>query len=66
MLIAWEQEQENSETFHKGNLSYRDQLERERILNMLKKTNGNIGEAAAALNISRSTLYRKLKKYKLS
>ena len=35
--------------------------EREHILKVLEKTNFNLSQAALLLNISRSTLYRKLK-----
>jgi DNA-binding NtrC family response regulator len=37
--------------------------EKEIILNELQKRGGNIRETAAALNVSRTTLYSKLKKF---
>ena len=40
-----------------------DVLEKENIENALEKCNGNILKAAKSLNISRSTMYRKMKKY---
>ncbi len=40
-----------------------DENEKHIILNVLKQTNYNISQAAAILNISRNTLYKKLKKY---
>lgn len=41
----------------------KDALERERILETLRKVNGNKSAAAKQLGISRATLYHKLKKY---
>ena len=40
-------------------------LEREAILNALDLLNGNISKVAAVLEISRVTLYRKMKKYQI-
>ena len=37
------------------------EMEKENITNMLKKFNGDASRAAKALNISRATLYRKMK-----
>lgn len=45
--------------------SYREQLERERIIAAMEKHHGNIPAIAKELNISRSTLYRKIKKHQL-
>jgi len=42
-----------------------DELERRAIIHALKVTDNNIPNAAQALDIDRSTLYRKLKKYNL-
>ncbi|MGD9043456.1 MAG: helix-turn-helix domain-containing protein, partial [Desulfobacterales bacterium] len=36
------------------------------ILDMLRKYNGNKGRTAAALDINRTTLWRKMKKYNIS
>jgi transcriptional regulator of acetoin/glycerol metabolism len=40
-------------------------LEKESIQNAIEKCSGNLVKTAALLNISRSTLYRKIKKYKI-
>lgn len=63
MLVAWNQNKEKAE--QNQALSYREKIEKERMMNVLQITNGNVSKAAATLNISRSTLYRKLKKYQL-
>ena len=42
-----------------------DEIERRAIVHALKVTDNNVPEAAEALGIGRSTLYRKLKKYNL-
>lgn len=41
-------------------------IEREHIIAVLRRTNGNKRQAAKLLNISRGTLYRRLKDYNLS
>lgn len=46
--------------------SYMQQLEKQKIVEALEKNDGNVSSTAKALNMPRSTLYRKLKKYKLS
>ncbi|MGP3562702.1 sigma-54-dependent Fis family transcriptional regulator [Geobacillus sp. BK01] len=56
MLVALDGEKE---------LSYREEMEKERIMKVLKETKGNISKMAEVLGMSRSTCYRKLKKYKL-
>ncbi len=43
-----------------------DENEKQIILNVLKQTEHNITQAAAILNISRNTLYKKLKKYNIN
>jgi transcriptional regulator of acetoin/glycerol metabolism len=40
-------------------------LEREAIAATIKRTQGNIKEAAALLGIDRSTLYERIKKYNI-
>jgi DNA-binding NtrC family response regulator len=42
-----------------------DEMEREAIIATIKRTNGNIKEAASQLGIDRSTLYDKIKYYKI-
>ncbi|RKQ13240.1 sigma-54 interaction domain-containing protein [Ureibacillus endophyticus] len=42
-----------------------DELEKQEIINAMIKYNGNLTQVAKKLNISRATLYRKLKKYDL-
>lgn len=42
-----------------------DEIEKREILKALKAYEGNISQAAEALNIGRTTLYRKIKKYNL-
>ncbi len=41
-------------------------IEKEEILKVLKEFKGNISKASRALGIDRSTLYRKIEKYKIS
>ena len=60
MLIGLEDSRKKGEE-----LSYREQTEREQMMNVLRETKGNISKMAEQLGISRSTCYRKLKKYKL-
>jgi sigma-54 dependent transcriptional regulator, acetoin dehydrogenase operon transcriptional activator AcoR len=64
MFIGWESRGENRKP-DQETLSYREQIEKNHIMEMLEKTNGDIARAAAELNIPRSTFYRKLKKYHL-
>ncbi len=55
-----------SQEEHKGQSSYRmvlDDIDREIILDTLRKTEGNKSAAARMLNISRSAFYEKLAKY---
>ncbi|MFN2240433.1 MAG: helix-turn-helix domain-containing protein, partial [Thermoanaerobaculia bacterium] len=40
-----------------------DEIEREVIVATLRRTGGNVKEAAASLGIDRSTLYDRLRKY---
>jgi transcriptional regulator of acetoin/glycerol metabolism len=64
MLIGRASQGENMKS-DQETLSYREQIEKNNIMTMLQKTNGDIARAAAELNIPRSTFYRKLKKYHL-
>ncbi|MCG3172591.1 MAG: hypothetical protein GMKNLPBB_00745 [Myxococcota bacterium] len=41
------------------------EYEKEIILNVLSRANWNISEAARILDVGRSTIYRKLKQYRL-
>ncbi|MFD2617722.1 sigma-54-dependent Fis family transcriptional regulator [Terrilactibacillus laevilacticus] len=45
--------------------AFRDQLEKDRIIEALKQVNGKVREAAVILDMPKSTLYRKLRKYDL-
>jgi DNA-binding NtrC family response regulator len=49
----------------RDNLSTLDDLEKEYIVHLLKVTDKNLRKTAQILNISRTTLYNKIKKYKL-
>jgi two-component system response regulator AtoC len=49
----------------RDNLSSLDELEKDYIIHLLKVTNGNLRKTAQILNISRTTLYSKIAKYKL-
>jgi DNA-binding NtrC family response regulator len=49
-----------------GPASSLEQMEEELIQNALAQTDGNRKEAARILGIGERTLYRKLKKYRLS
>lgn len=55
---------DDSNTNVKGN-DFRKELEMRNIKQALTKHNGNVTRAAKELNISRSTLYRKIKRYEL-
>ncbi|MBA4602049.1 sigma-54-dependent Fis family transcriptional regulator [Thermoactinomyces mirandus] len=46
-------------------LTVREEIQKQEILEALKKTGGNVSEAARMLNVPRSTFYRRLKKYGL-
>lgn len=46
-------------------IPFRDKVEKEKIVSMLKQTEGNVTMASRNLHIPRSTFYRKLKKYEL-
>jgi transcriptional regulator of acetoin/glycerol metabolism len=48
-----------------SSLSYREQLERDKISLALEKTDGNVSKASKKINMPRSTFYRKIKKYNL-
>lgn len=50
---------------HEG-LTKIEKLEREQIIELIKETNGNLSEVARRCNIARTTLYRKMKKYKIN
>lgn len=55
----------NTYSFPKQKFNVLRNLESEYIKNVLSKNNGNISKTAKELNISRATLYRKLKSSKL-
>lgn len=46
-------------------LTYREELEKQSIIQALQKTNGSASAAAGLLGMPRSTFYRKLQKYNL-
>ncbi|WP_035286929.1 sigma-54-dependent Fis family transcriptional regulator [Brevibacillus massiliensis] len=46
-------------------LTYREEIEKQSIIQALRKTNGSASAAAGLLGIPRSTFYRKLQKYNL-
>lgn len=48
------------------NINFKEQLEKENIMNALIQNNGNIPLTAKQLSMSKSTLYRKINKYKLN
>jgi sigma-54 dependent transcriptional regulator, acetoin dehydrogenase operon transcriptional activator AcoR len=66
MFTHWNQRDRIESNESTQQLSFREQIEKKRIMEMLEKTAGNVTAAAAKLNIPRSTFYRKLKKYGLS
>ena len=43
-----------------------EQMERELIIQLIKETDGNLSEVARRCNIARTTLYRKMKKYRIN
>ena len=43
-----------------------EEVERERILQALKQYDNNMSQVAAALGVSRPTLYRRLEKYNIN
>lgn len=51
------------ELMPEGGLRAMDQIERNAILEALKKSNNNVREAAKILGLGQATVYRKLKKY---
>jgi len=65
---------ENIKPFKSNNLDIKEgreansliDIEKEVIFKVLKEAKGNITKASRALRIDRSTLYRKIKKYKIS
>ncbi|WP_318246811.1 sigma-54-dependent Fis family transcriptional regulator [Bacillus norwichensis] len=50
---------------HSDPLTYREQIEKDNMMNALLAADGNVTKAAERLNISRSTLYRRIKKFNL-
>lgn len=58
----------NKDPGHKaqhGQIKDLKEIEKEALFNALEKTGGNVTRTAALLNISRDTVYRRLKKYKV-
>lgn len=52
-------------TVRAGKMTYREEIEKQSIIQALQKTNGSASAAAGLLGIPRSTFYRKLQKYNL-
>ncbi|PES15926.1 sigma-54-dependent Fis family transcriptional regulator [Bacillus cereus] len=46
-------------------LHFREKIQRDSMIEALQKTNGNVSLAAKLLNVPRSTLYKRMQKYKL-
>ncbi|API93581.1 hypothetical protein BKP57_18245 [Virgibacillus sp. 6R] len=66
IISIWEQaELLERRTNKKETKNFREQLEVEKIKQALKKHHNHVASAATDLNMSRSTLYRKIKKYQL-
>ncbi|GGB38326.1 AAA domain-containing protein [Virgibacillus dakarensis] len=63
LMSSWDQfnQSDSGETF----ADFREQLEYNNIQQALTNNNGNVPQAAKELRISRSTLYRKMKRYNL-
>lgn len=55
----------SSQEKNTSNLTVIEEMEKEKIKKLLNEKNGNISAVSRELNIARSTLYRKLKKYNL-
>jgi transcriptional regulator of acetoin/glycerol metabolism len=53
------------ESHSKGRIKTVDQVERELIMKALEKCNGNVVNASKLIEMGKSTLYRKIKKYNL-
>ncbi|GAB7387096.1 sigma-54-dependent Fis family transcriptional regulator [Bacillaceae bacterium] len=47
-------------------LTYREQVQKQQMMQALQKAQGNVRQAAQLLNMPRSTFYRKMKKFRLS
>ncbi|MEF2293979.1 sigma-54-dependent Fis family transcriptional regulator [Virgibacillus dokdonensis] len=66
IISIWDNtEQISVESNEKETQNFRNQLEVDKIKQALKKHHNHVPSAAADLNMSRSTLYRKIKKYQL-
>ncbi len=46
-------------------MKLRDELEREQIIRLINEFNGNISQVAKQVGLSRTTVYRKIRKYKI-
>lgn len=55
-------QQEKTQTEETG-LNVRERIQRDLMLDSLKRTNGNVTAAAKFLGIPRSTFYKRLKKF---
>lgn len=46
-------------------LNFREKIQRDSMIEVLQKTNGNVSLAAKLLDVPRSTFYKRMQKYKL-
>lgn len=65
-MKVYEDHLSTTETNNADNIIPMQILEKESIINALKKCGGNMVKASKLLNISRSTLYRKIKRYNIN
>ena len=62
---AHDKQEKESSLSPSTRLTYREQLEKEKMMQALRETEGQVSRAARMLKMPRSTFYRKLKKYNL-
>ena len=64
-LLSFSESKLKMPFFSKENLATLDEMEKEYISFLLKRTENNLRKTAIVLNISRTTLYNKLKRYEI-